>query len=439
MHVSADERRSRVFNSLFGNYIGPAFAVQLWDGWCWHSSENKEPECTIQIANSDALELLIAYPNEVSLGEAFIRGELNVTGDIFSVFSVGEYILVRPMCYRAALLQRITATLCNIKHLVHDGRRHSPGRDRSSIAYHYDQPFEFYRAWLGRTLAYSCAYFRDDSESLDQAQENKLDLICRKLRLQPFEQFLDIGCGWGSLILHAARDYGAYAHGITLSESQARTAAERIEEAQLTQSCKVELRDYRSLRDIALPFDKIASVGMFEHVGLKNLPTYFSVVRSALKPGGVFLNHGIARSHQAPARRSSFLDRYVFPDGELVTLSQAAAAAEAAGFEVRDVENLREHYDLTLRRWVEDLQRNEAAVRAHVSEATYRIWLLYMAGSAASFRRGDIGVYQVLLSRPDRGQSRLALTREDWYQPSECDECSVGRPGKLASQDAPYR
>jgi cyclopropane-fatty-acyl-phospholipid synthase len=199
-------------------------------------------------------------------------------------------------------------------------------------------------------------------------------------------------------------------------------ASSRIDEARLTQSCKVELRDYRTLKDVALPFDKIASVGMFEHVGLNKLPEYFNTVREVLKPGGVFLNHGIARSHQSRARKSSFIDRYVFPDGELVTLTQALAAAESAGFEVRDVENLREHYELTLRHWVEQLQRNAEAILKCVSQSTYRIWLLYMAGSAAAFRRGDIGLYQVLLSRPDRGQSRLPLTREDWYLPSSCNE-----------------
>jgi cyclopropane-fatty-acyl-phospholipid synthase len=271
-------------------------------------------------------------------------------------------------------------------------------------------------------LTYSCAYFKTGEEPLDQAQDNKIDLICRKLRLQPFEQFLDIGCGWGSLILRAARENGAYAHGITLSKEQARVASSRIDEARLTQSCKVELRDYRTLKDVALPFDKIASVGMFEHVGLNKLPEYFNTVREVLKPGGVFLNHGIARSHQSRARKSSFIDRYVFPDGELVTLTQALAAAESAGFEVRDVENLREHYELTLRHWVEQLQRNAEAILKCVSQSTYRIWLLYMAGSAAAFRRGDIGLYQVLLSRPDRGQSRLPLTREDWYLPSSCNE-----------------
>jgi cyclopropane-fatty-acyl-phospholipid synthase len=418
MPISTGEQRTKVFNSFFSNYSGPAFAIRLWDGSLWHSTRNEAPRCTVEIASRHALELLVANPNEISLGEAFVRRDIDVKGDIFSMFSIAEYVFARPASFRNELFQRIAMTLWGLGNLVRNGRAHSPKRDRSSIAYHYDQPFEFYNSWLGETLTYSCAYFRSTNEPIDQAQRRKIDQICRKLRLQPFDQFLDIGCGWGSLVLHAAREYGVYAHGITLSNEQARVATDRIEQEQLTQSCKVELRDYRILSDISLPFDKVASVGMFEHVGLENLPQYFSTVHQALKPGGVFLNHGIARSHQSPARTSSFIDRYVFPDGKLVTLTQVLSAAESAGFEVRDVENLREHYDLTLRRWVADLQRNADTVLDYVSESTYRTWLLYMAGSAAAFHRGDIAVYQVLLSRLDEGRSHLPLTREDWYLPS---------------------
>jgi cyclopropane-fatty-acyl-phospholipid synthase len=258
------------------------------------------------------------------------------------------------------------------------------------------------------------------------AQEQKLELICQKLRLQPGERFLDIGCGWGSLVLHAAGRCGAHAQGITLSRQQAETAQRRIEQARLQQQCAVDLRDYRGLEGAEQPFDKIASVGMFEHVGLKNLPQYFGIVHRLLRPGGVFLNHGIARSALSPIREKSFIGRYVFPGGRLVTLPQALSAAESQGLEVRDVENLREHYDLTLQRWVEGLRRNADTLLQHVSKVTYRIWLLYMAGSAAAFRRGDIGVYQVLFSRPDRGKSGLPLTRDDWYaQNASAEEVEV--------------
>ena len=288
-------------------------------------------------------------------------------------------------------------------------------RDQAAISYHYDQPFAFYRPWLGKSLVYSCAYFRNPNDTLDLAQQQKLEHICRKLRLQPLESFLDIGCGWGSLLLHAVTNHQVYAQGITLSKEQADIAKHRIQMAAMERRCSVELRDYRTLESVTPSFDKIASVGMFEHVGLKNLCQYFGTVQRLLRPGGVFLNHGIARSALSPTRKSSFIDRYVFPDGQLVTLTQAINAAESQGLEVRDVENLREHYELTLRKWVEGLRQNSEEILKHVPKVTYRIWLLYMAGSAAAFHRGDIGVYQILLARSSRDRVRRALTREDWY------------------------
>jgi cyclopropane-fatty-acyl-phospholipid synthase len=336
------------------------------------------------------------------------------------------------------MLETASRALSGIADWWGKGRRHSMARDRFAISHHYDQPVDFYRPWLGESLAYSCAYFRSADDDLATAQANKLELICRKLRLNRDDRFLDIGCGWGSLALHAATGHGAYTRGITISREQAAVASKRIEAAQMTQSCGVELLDYREARNRMGVFDKIASVGMFEHVGLKNLPQYFRTVYEMMRPGGVFLNHGIARADAAldrdtqpldrlaipllqripllrGLRSGSFIDKYVFPDGELVTLSDAVRAAEEAGFEVRDVENLREHYELTLRAWVEGLKENAGALLKRVSETTYRTWLLYMAGSAAAFRRGDIAVYQMLLSRPERGESRLPLTRDDWY------------------------
>jgi cyclopropane-fatty-acyl-phospholipid synthase len=330
-----------------------------------------------------------------------------------------EHLLHRPLSLRQRIAEKLARSFFGIGQWLRFGTVNSRCRDCASIAYHYDQPVGFFEPWLGSSLAYSCAYFRAADDSLDEAQEQKLKHICRKLRLQPGERFLDIGCGWGSLPLYAACERQVHAEGITLSREQAEMARRRIEDARLERSCKVHLRDYRDLETTDKTFDKIASVGMFEHVGLKNLPRYFGIAHRLLRPGGLFLNHGIARSALSPARGSSFIDRYVFPDGRLVTLSEAVKAAESQGFEVRDVENLREHYELTLRRWVEGLNRNADTLLKHVSKVTYRIWLLYMAGSAAAFRRGDIGVYQVLLSRPDRGNSRLPLTREDLYLSSE--------------------
>jgi cyclopropane-fatty-acyl-phospholipid synthase len=421
----SDSRKSherKLLDDLFRDYSGPTFAIRLWNGWQWVPLPGEKPVFTVVVETPNALRALMAEPNEVTLGEAFIRREIDVEGDIFSVFSVAEYLVNRPR----GLLRQVVDFLVRVgegfERRFHHGARHSRVRDSASITYHYDQPVEFFSPWLGGTLAYSCAYFRTGSESLDLAQAQKLDLICRKLRLQPRERFLDIGCGWGSLILHAADKYGVRAHGITLSRIQEDVTQCRIDDAGLGRRCSVELRDYRDCENLSCSFEKIASVGMFEHVGIENLPHYFRAVHRILYPGGTFLNHGIARSPLSAVRKDSFIDRYVFPDGRLVTVSQAMSAAESAGFEVRDAENLREHYELTLRKWVEGLRQNEEVLRNYVSEETYRIWLLYMAGSAAAFRRGDIAVYQILLSRPVQGKFRLPLVREDWYSASKSEQ-----------------
>ena len=423
--------RAGLLDSVFEGYDGPPFGIRLWDGWCWNSSAKDNPRFTLVVRSANALQAMVARPSELTLGEAFLANEIDVEGDIFSVFAATEYIFHRPRGRRQRVLGAVSQAASGLARWWRDGVRHSVERDRAAIAHHYDQPVEFYRPWLGESLVYSCGYFRSASDDLATAQANKLELICRKLGLGREDRFLDIGCGWGSLVLHAAARHNVYARGITISHEQAAVAASRITAAQRTQSCAVELLDYREALGKLGSFDKISSVGMFEHVGLKKLPEYFRMVYSMLRPGGLFLNHGIAWSkgvaerdarfpmlRRIPLLRSlrspSFIDKYVFPDGELAAVSDAVLAAEAAGFEVRDVENLREHYELTLRAWVEGLRKNSEVLLKQVSEVTYRTWLLYMAGCAASFRRGDLAVYQMLLSRPDRGESRLPLTREGW-------------------------
>jgi len=415
---SLPSSRANELGALFQGYDGPVFSIRLWDGWQWTSRPGERHVFTIVMESPEALALFLCSPNEITLGEAFIHRALDIEGDLFAVFSVVEYLLNRPCSLKQELTESVLRTVAGAGRWLRHGPRSSMRRDRSCISYHYDQPVEFFQPWLGNSLVYSCGYFRSARDSLDLAQTQKLETICRKLRLRPEERFLDIGCGWGSLLLHAAREHHAHAQGITLSQEQAEVAKRRIEEAGLDGSCSVDLRDYRQCEHLNGTFDKIASVGMYEHVGLKNLPQYFSIARELLRPGGTFLNHGIARSSVSPLRKDSFIERHAFPDGRLVTLPQALQAAEDAGLEVRDVENLREHYERTLRCWVEGLQKNASALLTYVPESTYRIWLLYMAGSAAAFHRGDIAVYQVLLSRPDRGHSQLPLVREDWYSDS---------------------
>ena len=438
LQVAMSQQRN-LLDTLFENYSGRPFAIELWDGWTWYSAGSGVPACKLVIRSADAMHALLASPSELTLGEAFIANDIDVKGDLISVFDVAEHVFHCTQGRRRQTFEVLSGVLLGLGHMAKSGRRHSQQRDRAAIAYHYDQPATFYEPWLGKTLVYSCAYFAYQDDDLDSAQTNKLDLICRKLCLQPCERFLDIGCGWGSLILHAASHYGVEAQGITLSEEQRRVAMERIERARLTQSCEVDLLDYRKAVDALPCFEKIASVGMFEHVGLTNLPLYFRTAYMLLKPGGVFLNHGIARSYSAIEQNdsflhgvlapflknalrlsrphhSSFINKYVFPDGELVTLSDAVRVAESADFEVRDVEDLREHYELTLRHWVQGMQQNTDTLLALVPETIYRIWLLYMAASAAAFRRGDIAVYQMLLSKPEKGRCGLPLTRDHLYR-----------------------
>lgn len=419
-------QRTRVLNDMFAGYNGPPFSIRV-PTWSWRSTPFANPIFTLVFRTPEALRVLMENPTEITLGEAFISEELDIEGDLFSVFGVAEFLFTCPMNLRFRFLQHLSQGYSALSNWFVRGRRHSRRRDASSIGYHYDLPVTFYEPWLGPTLLYSSAYFRDPSDGLDKAQHDKLDLICRKLRLRREDRFIDIGCGWGSLALHAASKYGTQTRGITISQQQARVAAGRIADAHLASRCFIEVRDYRDAVRLPQRFDKMASIGMFEHVGLKRLREYFTITYELLKPGGIFLNSGILRSSSSPARKESFIDRFVFPDGELPTLSGALQKAEAAGFEVRDVENLREHYAQTLRLWVRNIKEQAPNVLQTVSERTFRTWLLYMAGSAAAFERGDISVCQILLHRPARDEAPALRTRENWYLDSG------SAPGRLAA------
>jgi cyclopropane-fatty-acyl-phospholipid synthase len=407
--------RKRLFDRLFREYHEAPFSVCM-PGWRWSSSLSAEPVFTILLKDSQSLEKALQNPTELSLGEAFINGEIEIEGDLFSAISMAEHVFAQPLSLSAATMNLIHRVLAAAANGVLNGHRHSRRCDQAAIAYHYDRPAQFFRPWLGSAMAYSCAYFRHPADDLDKAQSNKMDLICRKLELQAEDSFLDIGCGWGSLALHAASQYGARVRGVTLSREQARYAGRRISQRKLGEACFVEMRDYRDLPELPYRYNKMASVGMFEHVGQHNLSRYFQIAYELLTPGGLFLNQGIARSYTSAPRTNSFVTRFVFPDGELVPLYQTIQCAEAAGFEVRDVENLREHYVQTLRLWVSLLRKFAPAILAEVPEKTYRIWLLYMAGSALAFQRGEINVNQVLLRRRAKDTVELPSTREHWYE-----------------------
>lgn len=399
------------------------FAVRMWDGTVWGPEEGQRAIFTMVINRPGALRRMFWQASNLSIGEAYIYGDFDIEGDFESAFALEEYFNRQ----RHSAADRFFLARNLIRLPLDDrppaGRRfaectgpvHSPVRDRDAVRFHYDVSNDFYALWLDRRMVYSTAYFRDPGETLDAAQERKLEYVCRKLRLRPGERLLDIGCGWGGLLIHAAKTRGAKAFGITLSLPQAELARERIRKEGLSDLCCVEVRDYREVVDTD-GFDKIASIGMFEHVGETRLEEYFGHAWRLLRPGGVFLNHGIAANAYLPIHPGPyFADHYVFPDGDLLPIHITLRAAERSGFEVRDVESLREHYLLTLRHWIRRLETRYEEARLATDEVTCRIFRIYLYGAAYRFREGTTNVYQSLLVRPDEGRSGLPLTREDWY------------------------
>jgi cyclopropane-fatty-acyl-phospholipid synthase len=438
---SYDDALSRcrgVLAALFGEPRGRTFDVKFWDGSTDRGSNPRAP-FTLVFNRPASLRRMLLPPNELTIVESYISGDTEIEGSMEAASNLAEMIgdrLRSPLAVArlVGLVLRLPGTADDdladarfperAKKL---GPRHTPVRDAAAVTFHYDVGNSFYKLWLDRRMVYSCAYFRSQEDSLDVAQVAKLDLICRKLRLKPGERLLDVGSGWGGLVMHAAEHYGVDATGITLSPNQAAFAKERIAETGLADRCRVAIRDYRTLT-ASDNFDKIASVGMIEHVGLTHLPVYFESVYRALKPGGLFLNHGIVSLGEARPRvmrerifrkfwrADAFIDTYVFPDGKLTATDDVIAAAEGVGFEVRDVESLREHYAMTLRHWVRSLEEKSDEAIALVGNHTFRVWRLYMSASANAFTKAAINIIQTLLAKPDvQGHSNIPLTRVDLY------------------------
>ncbi len=421
MQDSAASLTSGILKLIFGPREGWDFAVRLWDGTTLAGSGH--PRFTLVLNDPSALRTAFTPPLDLNPGKAYVEGVIDIEGNAEAAVDVMAHAFSDVPPHRIAALGirllRLPKTQSIDTHpqLHLRGRMHSRVRDAAAIGFHYNQPVSFYRMILGEELVYSCGYYDDGIDSLEDAQRAKIDYTLRKLRLRPGERLLDIGCGWGTLVIRAAKVFGAHALGITLSRRQFEEARRRIADAGLEGSASVELCDYRDLGDRT--FDKVVSVGMVEHVGRSRVGEYFRAALRALRPGGFFLNHGIA--DETPKRRgfrsSGFLARYVFPDGELIPISDMLEFAERNGFEVRDVENMREHYARTLRDWVNNLERNREAAIAATDERTYRIWRLYMAGSAQGFNRGSMGLFQSLLGRPDvEGRTPVPSTRRDLYR-----------------------
>ena len=396
------------------------FGLRFWDGSEVPPPPTADDELTLVVRDPVALAYALRQPNELGFGRAWVTGALDVDGDLERGLALRDRFggLRLSAADRLAAL-RAVARLGGVRLRgpavpaseapVGRGRRHSLDRDRVAVRHHYDVSNAFYRMVLGPTMVYSCAYFSSPNDTLEVAQTRKLETICRKLRLRAGDRLLDIGCGWGTLVLHAAREHGARAVGVTLSQPQAELARERIRAAGLSDRCEIRVADYREVDDG--PYDKVSSVGMYEHVGRAQLGEYAGRVTRLLREGGLFLNHGIVRAQPRLWDKHSFIARYVFPDGELHPVGAVVDAMEQAGLEVRDDEALREHYALTLRRWVANLAANRDAAIAEAGTERERVWRLYMTGSAVAFEAGDISVHQVLAAKPG-APHELPLARE---------------------------
>jgi cyclopropane-fatty-acyl-phospholipid synthase len=376
---------------------------------------------TVVVRSRRVLRRIATAPGELGFARAYVAGDIDVEGDLlFALVSLRDRLPdARVSAAQWASIVRLLgpAALRPLPPPPEEvrlrGRRHSKARDAAAIAHHYDVSDAFYRMVLGPSMTYSCAVWRDASVTLEEAQEAKYELICRKLGLRPGMRLLDVGCGWGGMAMHAAELHGVSVVGVTISSNQSGWAEKAVAEAGLSHRVAIRLQDYREIDDG--PFDAISSIGMFEHVGLSQLRVYVDRLFALLRPGGRLLNHGISRPPARRARfaRRSFIDRYVFPDGELHEIGSVVSTIQRSGFEVRHIESLREHYALTLRAWLANLERSWEEAVAGVGLARARIWRLYMAGAPLNFEAGRTQVHQVLAVRTAGGRSGLAL-RPDW-------------------------
>lgn len=383
--------------------------LKLWTGSSFDLGKFESPKVTISVRDAKALPYLMS-PSLDTLGEAYVQERIDVDGRIDDIIDVG-YRLAESGPEETGKWDKLANAVRQFGH--------SKEEDKASIQYHYDVSNEFYSHWLDTQMVYSCAYFADGNESLEDAQLKKIDHILTKIRVQPGDTLLDIGCGWGALVIRAAQKFGAKCVGITLSENQYQLAKERVKKAGLEHRVEIRLQDYREVQGT---FDRITSVGMFEHVGLTNLPAYFAKVGQLLADDGVVMNHGItssdAASGDSPHGGGTFIDKYVFPQGELPHISLALSAMQEGGIEPLDVENLRRHYARTLAMWTDRFEERGAEVRGLVDEKTYRIWRVYLAGCAYAFDVDNVAIFQVVGHKARRNSSTIPWSRKHMYRQS---------------------
>ena len=405
---------------------------------------------TLRFNNTDGLRHLVRAPGELGFGRAFVSGAVDIEGSIFDIVALRERL--PDVKLHASTVAKLALSLgpeaLHSPPVPPEELRsgpawlsHSKSRDAASISHHYDVGNEFYRLILGPSWTYSCAVFEGERDSLEQAQANKYELICRKLGLQPGMRLLDVGCGWGGMLLHAAKNFGVDAVGVTISQEQAALAQRRIADAGLSDKVEVRLQDYRELAGES--FDAISSIGMFEHVGLKHLREYFQILQSLLVDGGRLMNHQIGRRpgteprprlrhERSRVHTRGFVHRYVFPDGELHEIGDLIGEVQRTGFEVRHMESLREHYALTLRHWVENLEANWDRAVELVGKGRARVWLLYMAASSEMFRTGEIQVHQLLATKTSSTGSAAMPWRTHWNDALSGSDVDL-RPSTTAS------
>ncbi len=419
--------------SLVRDRLDGHFSIRLWDGSLEPLGTNVTPGLAIQINTPGALPSILRRPSLDRMIRHYAHGRIDVEGgtiiDIAAPFAVDKQAKRRLKSIDKMIILRALwpLLLASGDHpdasrdfgAQSEGSERQKGDNKRFIQFHYDVGNEFYKLFLDPEMQYSCAWFPTWKTSLEDAQVAKLEMTCRKLRLKPGERLLDIGCGWGGLLIHAAREHDAVGHGVTLSEEQLAFARERVATLGLTDRITFELRDYQELDG---RFDKIASIGMYEHIGVANIPAYFSKVRELLADGGLFLNHAISRGAKRKKKRFSkrpeqrALQKYIFPGGELDDIGHTIAQMEKHGFEVHDVEGWREHYQKTTRIWCERLTERRAEAESLVGPETYRIWVAYLGGCSLAFQRGSARIYQTLVGKSPKGPAAVPPSRADLYR-----------------------